>query len=81
MKILAQGMIRAYQRWLSPMLKFALTGNPRASLCRFEPTCSCYCLQALELHGFWKGTWFSLRRLARCHPWGGSGADPVPGRR
>jgi putative membrane protein insertion efficiency factor len=46
--------------------------------CRFHPSCSAYALEALESHGAARGTWLALRRLARCHPWGGSGLDPVP---
>lgn len=47
--------------------------------CRFQPTCSAYSLEALERHGAIKGAWLTLRRIGRCHPWGGSGYDPVPG--
>jgi putative membrane protein insertion efficiency factor len=46
--------------------------------CRYHPTCSAYSLEALEKHGAFKGTWLTLRRIARCHPWGGSGVDNVP---
>ncbi|MCM1449893.1 MAG: membrane protein insertion efficiency factor YidD [Clostridiales bacterium] len=48
------------------------------SCCRFTPTCSEYALEALRRHGALKGGWLTLRRLLRCHPWGGSGYDPVP---
>ena len=47
--------------------------------CRFQPTCSEYAIEALRLHGVVKGSWLALRRIGRCHPWGGSGHDPVPG--
>lgn len=47
--------------------------------CRFQPTCSVYALDALRLHGGLKGGYLALHRLCRCHPWGGSGYDPVPG--
>ncbi|MDE6397076.1 MAG: membrane protein insertion efficiency factor YidD [Muribaculaceae bacterium] len=46
--------------------------------CRFTPTCSQYALEALKKHGPLKGTWLAVRRICRCHPWGGSGYDPVP---
>ncbi len=62
-------MIRAYQLTLSPFL------GPR---CRFLPTCSEYAAEAFSCHGAWGGLRLSLRRIARCHPWGGSGYDPVP---
>lgn len=47
--------------------------------CRYQPTCSAYALQALELHGGIKGSALALRRIGRCHPFGGHGYDPVPG--
>ena len=71
-------LIRGYQQWISPALH-ALAG-PGAG-CRYEPTCSQYCLDALETHGLLKGMWLGLRRIGRCHPWGGHGPDPVPGHR
>ena len=46
--------------------------------CRYEPSCSRYAAEALRVHGFFKGCWLTLRRLLRCHPWGGFGYDPVP---
>lgn len=46
--------------------------------CRFTPTCSQYALEALRVHGPLRGSWLALRRILRCHPWGGSGYDPVP---
>ena len=63
------GMIRAYKAWISPWL-------PRA--CRFEPTCSIYAAEAIELHGLARGGGLALRRLARCHPLCRGGFDPVP---
>lgn len=64
-----RGLILFYRWFLSPLLP------PR---CRFLPSCSEYGLQALERHGALRGGWLTVRRLARCHPWGGSGYDPVP---
>lgn len=63
------GSIKFYQRAISPLLPPA---------CRFTPTCSEYASQAIEAHGVARGGGLALRRLARCHPWGGSGFDPVP---
>ncbi len=62
-------VIRAYQVTLGPFM---------AGQCRFEPTCSHYALGAYRAHGPVRGTWLTVRRLARCHPFGGSGLDPVP---
>ncbi len=66
------GMIRLYQLAVSPYL---------AMSCRFHPTCSCYARQAIASHGAAAGGRLSLRRIARCHPWGGAGYDPVPAKR
>jgi len=63
--------VRAYQLLLSPVLPPA---------CRYLPGCSDYALEALAVHGPWRGGLLAMRRLARCHPWGGSGYDPVPPR-
>jgi len=62
-------MVLAYRTLLKPWL-----GNA----CRFEPTCSQYFLEAVETHGAVHGGWMGLKRLGRCHPWGGCGCDPVP---
>lgn len=63
------GLVKFYQLCISPF-------TPPS--CRFTPTCSQYALEALRKHGLLKGSWLTLRRLSRCHPWGGSGYDPVP---
>ena len=61
--------IRFYQRFISPFTSPA---------CRFTPTCSQYALEALRKHGPLRGLYLAVRRILRCHPWGGSGYDPVP---
>ena len=63
------GLVKVYRFAISPWLG----GN-----CRFQPTCSEYAIEALREHGVLKGTWLAARRIGRCHPWGGSGYDPVP---
>jgi putative membrane protein insertion efficiency factor len=63
------GIIKIYQYSVSPLL------GPG---CRFEPSCSSYGIEALKKYGFWKGSFLTIKRIARCHPWGGSGHDPVP---
>ncbi|MDX2080921.1 MAG: membrane protein insertion efficiency factor YidD [Terrimicrobiaceae bacterium] len=68
-------LIRTYQWVVSPALH-ALCG-PGCG-CRFEPSCSNYAIDALRQHGVGRGLWLALRRMARCHPWGGCGYDPVP---
>lgn len=62
------GVVRVYQ----------LLASPFPSPCRFTPSCSTYAIEALDRHGLWRGGWLTLRRLARCHPFGSSGPDPVP---
>jgi hypothetical protein len=62
-------LVQAYQMALSPHL-----GNN----CRFNPSCSNYMIEAIRLHGTWRGTWLGIRRLLRCHPFGAIGDDPVP---
>lgn len=69
MKSLFILLIRFYQRCISPL-------TPPA--CRFTPTCSQYTLEAIQKYGAWRGTWLGIKRICRCHPWGGSGYDPVP---
>ena len=58
------------------LYQVARAGRP--SPCRFVPSCSAYGVEAIERHGAARGSWLTLRRIARCHPWGGSGLDPVP---
>ncbi len=60
--------IRAYQ--------VVRAGRP--SPCRYWPTCSNYAIEAIDTHGAARGAWLAVRRVGRCHPWGGSGVDPVP---
>lgn len=62
-------VIRLYQAVLAPLFRGA---------CRFEPSCSRYGIEAISTHGSLRGSWLTLRRLARCHPFGGAGFDPVP---
>ena len=62
-------LVRVYQTLLSPLL---------GANCRFHPTCSAYSVEALQVHGVWRGLLLSLRRISKCHPWGDSGYDPVP---
>lgn len=62
-------LIRFYQKAISPL-------TPPS--CRFTPTCSKYSLIAFRRYGLFKGFWLTVKRLSRCHPWGGSGYDPVP---
>ena len=62
-------IIRAYQLLISPLTP---------PTCRYQPTCSAYSLEALKKHGVFKGGWLALKRIFSCHPWGGSGHDPVP---
>ena len=69
MQRLLMGLVRGYRLLLSPWL---------GSGCRFEPTCSAYSLQALEKHGAAWGSYFTLARLVRCHPWCAGGHDPIP---
>jgi putative membrane protein insertion efficiency factor len=67
------------RRTLAAMIRFyQLVASPFPSPCRFTPSCSTYALGALERHGALRGSWLALRRLARCHPFGSSGYDPVP---
>lgn len=69
LRLAAAGAVRIYQLVVSPWLPPS---------CRFSPTCSEYARQALIRHGILRGTWMSLRRLSRCHPFCSGGYDPVP---
>ena len=62
-------LIKFYQKCISPLLP---------NVCRYTPSCSQYFIEALQIHGVIKGSWLGIKRLLRCHPWGGSGYDPVP---
>ena len=61
--------IKFYQFFIYPLLGLN---------CRFNPTCSNYCMSSLQKHGLIKGVYLSILRISKCHPWGGSGYDPVP---
>ncbi|MEW5838809.1 MAG: membrane protein insertion efficiency factor YidD [Pseudomonadota bacterium] len=63
------GIIRAYQLVLSPLM---------GRQCRFEPTCSCYAIEAIKRHGSLRGGWLGIKRICRCHPFSPGGYDPVP---
>jgi putative membrane protein insertion efficiency factor len=62
-------IIKGYQILISPLLP---------AKCRYQPTCSHYCIEALKTHGLRNGGLLGIKRILRCHPWGGSGYDPVP---
>ncbi len=65
-------LIRGYQLFVSPVL---------GANCRYAPSCSQYAIEAIESHGAVRGSWLAVKRIGRCHPWGGSGYDPVPSER
>ncbi|MBR1915811.1 MAG: membrane protein insertion efficiency factor YidD [Alphaproteobacteria bacterium] len=61
--------IKIYQKFISPLFP---------GCCRYRPTCSAYMIEAVQKYGIFKGTYLGLKRILRCHPWGGHGDDPVP---
>jgi len=63
------GFISLYRLFISPLL---------GANCRFQPSCSAYGIEAIRRHGALKGSWLTVRRIGKCHPWGKSGYDPVP---
>ena len=69
MKYLFIYLVRFYQVAISPL---------KPPTCRYTPTCSQYTLEALQKYGFFTGGWLAIKRICSCHPWGGSGYDPVP---
>ncbi|HEX2835791.1 MAG TPA: membrane protein insertion efficiency factor YidD [Thermoanaerobaculia bacterium] len=69
MRGVALFLLRSYKRFISPLLP---------PMCRFEPTCSVYTMQAVEKYGVIRGVWLGARRLLRCHPFNPGGWDPVP---
>lgn len=69
LSLVFQGLVLIYRYLVSPVLPHG---------CRYAPSCSLYAIEALREHGATKGGWLALHRIARCHPWGGSGFDPVP---
>jgi putative membrane protein insertion efficiency factor len=71
MKFLLVALIQVYRYTLSPML---------GRQCRFEPSCSTYALEALQVHGAARGSWLATKRVCCCHPWHPGGYDPVPPR-
>lgn len=62
-------LLKLYKKAISPLLPHA---------CRFQPTCSEYMAEAIRIHGIFYGVYLGIKRILRCHPWGGSGFDPVP---
>ena len=70
MKIVLIALLRAYRTLISPLY---------GPVCKYYPSCSAYALEAVTVHGAWRGSGLAARRLAHCHPWSPGGDDPVPG--
>jgi hypothetical protein len=78
MKRFALFLIRFYQKYLSFDVGLAKLLFLTDKACRFHPTCSEYCYQAIEKYGILRGGWLGLKRIVRCHPWSKGGEDPIP---
>lgn len=72
MRIVLIGLLKGYRAVISPLY---------GSVCKYYPSCSAYALEAVTVHGPWRGTTLAVRRLGHCHPWSLGGYDPVPGTR
>ena len=72
MRAVLIGLLKAYRAMISPLY---------GQVCKYSPSCSAYALEAVTVHGAWRGTGLALRRLGSCHPWSPGGYDPVPGTR
>ena len=70
MRIVLIGLLKGYRAVISPLY---------GSVCKYYPSCSAYALEAVTVHGAWRGTGLAVRRLVHCHPWSLGGYDPVPG--